>query len=158
MTHGIDHVSMTVPDMEAATLFFQNIFQARIVVEGLKETDAPWGGPSVETAFGLPEGSRVRARRVLSLGRGANIELFCFDYVDHAQAAHTYDYGLQHFAVYVDNLQNTASKFLKAGGVLLADSTYIEAVKKGRGPGEGWLYGKTPWGTVIEMVTFQEGR
>jgi catechol 2,3-dioxygenase-like lactoylglutathione lyase family enzyme len=156
--YGIDHAAITVPDVDEASRFFEEVFQARIVVEGLQKTERPWAGPDVETAFGLPGGGRVTARRVLSLPNGSHIELFSFDRVMPREAAHTYDYGLSHVAIYVDNLQETAYSFLKAGGTLFADPSYVEAVKRGLSPENGWLYGKTPWGTVIEMVTFQEGR
>lgn len=156
--YGIDHIALTVPDLEEATDFFVNVFDAEIIVEGLRTEEEPWSGAEIETSFGLPRGGTVRARRVLQLGRGAHIELFCFGGTAHRSAAHTYDYGLQHIAVYVDSLQETAQRFMQAGGTLFAGPSYTEAVKKGLGPEKGWLYGKTPWGTVMEMVTFQEGR
>jgi catechol 2,3-dioxygenase-like lactoylglutathione lyase family enzyme len=155
---GIDHVAITVPNLEQATRFFKDVFQARIVVEGLQEAEPSWSGPEVETLFGLTPGGRVTARRVLALNGGAHIELFAFDNVEPRKAAHTYDYGLSHVAILVDDLQETASRFLKAGGTLFAPPTYVEDVRKGTGPRKGWLYGRAPWGTVIEMVTFQEGR
>jgi catechol 2,3-dioxygenase-like lactoylglutathione lyase family enzyme len=155
---AIDHVAVTVPDIEQATQFFENVFHARVVVEGLQETEMPWYGPDVETVFGLSPKGRVIARRVLGLSSGAHIELFAFDNVKPRTANRTYDYGLQHVAILVDDLQETAYRFMKAGGTLFADPDYVEDVKYGTSPRAGWLYGRTPWGTVIEMVTFQEGR
>ena len=41
---GIEHVGMTVPDIDPATTFFEQAFGAELVYDGLKRTDAPLGG------------------------------------------------------------------------------------------------------------------
>ncbi len=152
----VDHVAMTVPDLDQATAFFERAFGARIVCEGQRRSDPPLAGPEWEACFGMPAGGRVAARRVMNMGGDVNIELFSYEGMNHQRPAHTYDYGLQHFAVFVDNLQKAAEDFLAAGGKLFQTEDYIQAVRDGRGPAEGWLYCETPWGSVIEMVTFRE--
>lgn len=152
----IDHVALTVPDLDQATEYFEKAYGGKIVYEGQLREDAPLSGSVSEAQFGMPAGGRMVARRVMNIGGDVNVELFLYEGVDHKPAAHTYDFGLQHFAVYVDDLQKAAQDVLAAGGNLLETADYIEAVKKGRGPHEGWLYTQTPWGSVIEMVTFKE--
>ncbi len=152
----IDHVALTVPDIEEATLFFQKVFNAKIVLEGHRMTDAPWKGKMVETRFHLPQGGQIRGRRVLSIGGDTHIELFCFEGMEHRQPLRTFDYGIQHFAIYVKDLQETALKILNAGGQVFVENEFIEAIKHCRGPREGWLYTQTPWGSIIEIVTFRE--
>jgi catechol 2,3-dioxygenase-like lactoylglutathione lyase family enzyme len=156
--HAVDHVALTVPDLEQATAFFQKAFDGKIVVEGLKLNQAPWEGQYAEIGFGMPRGGKILARRVINIGGQTNIELFVFDGMKQRGAAHTYDYGLQHFAVYVDDLSETAKNILDAGGKLYAEEDVIQAIKRGYGPHSGWMYCETPWGSVIEVVTFQEGK
>lgn len=96
------------------------------------------------------------ARRVLKLAGGPNIELFQYAGVVHYPAARTFDYGYQHLAVRVGDLQKAAQKFLAAGGQLLQTADYRMQVKQETSPHQGWLYGRTPWESIIEMVTFKE--
>lgn len=152
----IDHVALTVPDIDKATKFFARAFDTKVAIEGLSTSEPSIAGPIAETVFGMPHGGRVTGRRVLKLGNGANVELFQFAGMPQHTAANTYDFGLQHFTVRVADLQQTAIAFLRVGGTLLQTADYVEAVKKGTGPRQGWLYGRTPWGSVIEMVTFKE--
>lgn len=156
--NAVDHVALTVPDLEQATLFFQRAFAGEIVVEGLRLNQPPWGGREAEIRFGMPRGGKIRARRVLNIGGRTNVELFVFEGMGQRDAAHTYDHGLQHFAIYVDDLSKTAKNILDAGGKLYAEEELIRAIKQGYGPHSGWLYSETPWGSVIEIVTFQEGK
>lgn len=155
---AMDHVAITVPDLEQATTFFEKAFGGKIVLEGLTFDEGPWGGGDAEVSFGLPKGGQVLARRVMNIGGSTNIELFVFGGMAHQRPAHTYDYGLQHFAIYVDDLGETAKNILEAGGKLYAEKETIEAIRRGQGPHFGWMYSETPWGSVIEIVTFQEGK
>lgn len=156
--NAIDHVALTVPDLEQATSFFQKAFAGEIIVEGLQLNQPPWEGRYAETSFGMPQGGKILARRVINIGGRTNIELFVFEGMEQRKAAHTYDYGLQHFAIYVDDLSKTAKNVLDAGGKLYAEEDMIQAIKNGYGPQSGWMYCETPWGSVIEIVTFQEGK
>jgi catechol 2,3-dioxygenase-like lactoylglutathione lyase family enzyme len=153
---AIDHVALTVPDLEEATEFFTRAFGARIVLDGLDPEGPGWGGEEVETRFGTPTGAVIRARRLMSLAGGVNLELFCFEGIEQRRAARTVDFGLQHIALRVEDLQQAAKAVLEAGGRLYAESGYEQAVLAGRAPRQGWLYCEAPWGTVIELVTFKE--
>lgn len=153
---ALDHIALTVPNIDEATKFFEQAFDAKIAVEGLRTNEPPIAGPMAEAAFGMLPGGRVTARRVLKLNADTNIELFQFAGMPQRSAANTYDLGLQHFTVRVSDLQQTALDFMNAGGTLLQTPDYIEAVKAGTAPHQGWLYGRTPWGSIIEMVTFKE--
>ena len=46
---GIEHIGMTVPDIDAATTFFDQAFGATLVYEGLSRSDPPMGGPDCST-------------------------------------------------------------------------------------------------------------
>lgn len=153
---AIDHVALTVPKLDEATNFFEKAFDAKIAVEGLRTSEPPITGPMAEVVFGMLPGGQVTARRVLKLADDTNIELFQFAKMPQRSAAKTYDLGLQHVAIRVADLQQTALDFINAGGTLFQTPDYIASVKAGTSPRQGWLYGRTPWGSIIEMVTFKE--
>lgn len=152
----IDHVALTVPNIDEATTFFEKVFGATIALEGLTKNEPAIAGPGAEILFGMENGGQVVARRVLRLVAGANIELFEYANMQQRLATRTFDYGYQHIAMYVSDLQATAQQFLAAGGTLFQTKDFREQVMAGQTPHQGWLYGRTPWGSVIEMVTFKE--
>lgn len=150
---NIDHVTLSVRDIDEATTFFHKAFGAKVIVDDPHE-GMPVGGSVNEAVFGMPRGAVWTHRRVLAIGP-SHLEMFQF-VTDHQQrAAHSYDLGLAHFAIYVDDLAQAAHDFKTAGGKMyptygptgLASTIY---------PHQGWAYGETPWGTVVEMVTFRE--
>ena len=99
--HGIDHVGVTVPDIEEATAFFRTALSARVLYDTLPRDQGPRGGPSVEEHLGVPEGTRELAVRMLKLPNGPGLELFEFAGPRQREAALPCDLGWQHVAVYV---------------------------------------------------------
>lgn len=155
-TRRIDHVALTVPDVEEASAFFEKAFGARVIFDGQHPSDPPVQGKEAEVVFGMPRGSSLVWRRVLAFPGDTHIELFQFVTPHQQRAAHTYDYGLVHFAVLVQDLGKAALDFQKAGGKLYCTEDWKRVAASGMAPKQGWMYGETPWGTVIEMVTFEE--
>lgn len=153
-TRGIEHIAITVPDVDEATDFFIKAFQATILYDGHTPSDPPVQGLVAEAVFGIPSGGRWIHRRILSVGPGPRIELFQYETQDQRSASRTFDYGLQHIAFYVDDLIQATQDFVSAGGRL------YPAINQSTGrAGEvtskhGWVYGETPWGTIVELVTF----
>ena len=113
--------------------------------------DEPFGGPEVEKALGIPAGAVIEAIRMLRLGNGPNIELFTYTGVPQRDPVVPSDFGLQHFCVYVDDIDAAAAQFEKAGGTLL--SSPLDLPGGDAGPGNRFLYARTPWGSTIELVT-----
>lgn len=101
----------------------------------------------------MPKGGKWTHRRLLTLGSSPYIELFHYETDEQQAPARTYDYGLQHIAFYVDDLQQAAADFVAAGGELYPTIT-PDGTLGTVSTSQGWVYGKTPWGTVIELVTF----
>lgn len=146
---AIEHIGITVPDLELATSFFIDAFGAEKIYDMLHE---PLAGPAVESGLGLPEGARIEAIRMLRLGEGPNLELFTYSGTAQRQPVVPSDYGLQHFCVYVDDIEEAAIRLEKAGGQLLS----TPGVLPGGDAGEGnrYLYARTPWGSTVEIVTY----
>ncbi|AQS88309.1 hypothetical protein AA101099_1732 [Neoasaia chiangmaiensis NBRC 101099] len=148
---GIDHIGITVPDLEVASRFLTDAFGAVALYDNIAADDQPQEGPQAEKTLDLAPGTRVVHMRMMSLGHGPGIELFEM-HGPHQQApVRPSDFGLQHFAVYVDDMAAALARFEKAGGIVLnspADQPNLEA-----GPGNVFLYGRTPWGSIVELLS-----
>lgn len=70
---GIQHVGFTVPDMEEAVRFFESMFSA-VTVMNLGEVDLD--DEFLGRRLGIPPGRRMKDQRVITCGKGGNIELF----------------------------------------------------------------------------------
>lgn len=142
---SVDHVGLTVPDLEAATAFFHAVLDARIAADIVRE---PLSGHDIETALGLPARAVVRRVRMLSIGGGAGIELFEIHAAQQAEAAVLSDLGVQHFAVAVADMHDTIRRATAAGGRMLAEPAPIPG-----GPADStWAYCWLPWGGLVEFV------
>ena len=64
---GIEHVGITVPNLEEATKYFADVLGAVFVYDVLKEPDF---GDDLERTLGVPKGSVVKQVRLLRLGGG----------------------------------------------------------------------------------------
>ena len=62
------------------------------------------------------------------------------------------DYGLQHFAVYVDDIEEAIRLFEAAGGRMFTEPQPLMFPPE-KGEGNYFCYGTRPWGSVIELIT-----
>ncbi|PAX84883.1 glyoxalase, partial [Streptomyces albidoflavus] len=76
---GIDHIGLTVPDLEGATRFLADALGAEVLYDTLPAHRGPVGGPETEQRLGVPPGTRQLAIRMLALPDGPGIELFAYD-------------------------------------------------------------------------------
>lgn len=140
----LDHVGLTVPDLDAATAFFGAALGARLATDLVTE---PLAGPELETGLGLPAGAVVRRVRMLSLGDGARLELFEIAEVEQVAPPRLSDLGVQHIAVSVAEINDTLRRVTAAGGRALAEPAPV--------PGDAaslWVYCTLPWGGLMELV------
>jgi hypothetical protein len=80
--------------------------------------------------------------RLMRLGMGPSRELFQFAHAEQRPSASLNDFGLQHFAVYVDDMAASAERFKRAGGMLLSTPHDLAGVEDG--PGNAGVYGRAP--------------
>src|SRR6478752_10066824 len=80
----------------------------------------PMAGAEAGMQLGLPSGAKIVQMRLLRVGEGPSLELFQFADASQRGAAALPDYGLQHFALYVDDIDEAAARFEAAGGELLS--------------------------------------
>jgi catechol 2,3-dioxygenase-like lactoylglutathione lyase family enzyme len=150
--HGIDHVGVTVPDLEAATRFFAEAFGAETLYDTLPRHEGPKGG--VEGRLGVPPGTRQLAIRMLRLPYGPGLELFEFDGPRQAGPALPSDLGWQHLAFYVEDLEEAAERLEEAGGTLLEGPHPLPGPEAG--PRNRFVYARTPWGSTLELLTYPD--
>lgn len=151
--HGMDHVGFTVPDIDQATSFFEKAFDAELIYESKKMSDAPDEGAETEQTLNLSPGTKVRAVRMLRLRNGPGVELFQMEGPEQRNPIRPSDYGLQHFAIYVDDIDAAVVQFEAAGGTLFSRPQAI-MFEPEKGKGNLFCYGKTPWGSVVEILTY----
>jgi catechol 2,3-dioxygenase-like lactoylglutathione lyase family enzyme len=149
-TRGIDHVAMTVPNLEDASRFLEKALGAKPIYDDLKRSQPPLKGELVERNLDLAAGTSLVAMRMLQVANGPGIELFEVQSPHQQPPARPSDLGLQHFGVYVDDVDAAAARFVAAGGQLVAAPAPTIGVEAG--PGNAYCYVKAPWGTVIELI------
>ncbi|WP_436700498.1 VOC family protein [Nocardioides sp. BYT-33-1] len=147
-TRGVDHLGLTVPDIDAATDFFVSAFGAQLLYETL---DGPAAGALLEQSLGIPSGATVQRVRMLRLANGPSLELFEYGNVSQREPLRACDYGIQHFALYVDDLDTALAAMVEAGARPLAAPEDLPGMEAGEG--NRWLYAELPWGGLIELVT-----
>lgn len=152
ITRGIDHIGVTVPDIEEATVFFKKAFDAKIAYDNKKIEDEPLAGPNLEKTLGLKKGTKVIHMRLLSFNNSASIELFNYVDADQRRPSIASDLGVQHFGFYVDDIKEAAKAFVEAGGELLNDpGELLGDLEDGTGH---FVYGRAPWGMLIELISY----
>ncbi|WP_030019132.1 VOC family protein [Streptomyces monomycini] len=153
-TRGIDHIGVTVPDIDAATAFFAAALDAEVLYDTLSREDGPNGGEGVERRLGVPPGTAQAAMRMLALPNGPGIELFEFTGPRQRPPAIPCDLGWQHLACYVDDLDAAVARAEEAGAVALGPPQPLP------GPEEGarnrFVYLRTPWGSTLELLTYPD--
>jgi len=149
---GINHIGITVPDIEAAKAFLIEALGAHLLYQSFGPQDPPRQGSEFERAVGAYPGTVVRAQAMVKIGTGPDIELFEMHGPDQAQPIRASDFGITHFALYTDDIDASVARFEKAGGKPLTAPRAIPYSTE-RGTGNKICYCQMPWGTTMEFIT-----
>ncbi|MCA5922110.1 MULTISPECIES: VOC family protein [Curtobacterium] len=154
MSRGIriDHVGVTVPDIDAATAFFEAAFDAVVLYDMRRRDEAPNGTAEAHGYLGIPSTMAQGAMRMLALPEGPGLELFEYLGPEQRTAAHPSDLGWQHLAVYADDLDETLARVEAAGGTRNSDPRDLRGDEAGTG--NRFVYTRTPWGSTLELVSY----
>jgi catechol 2,3-dioxygenase-like lactoylglutathione lyase family enzyme len=145
---GVDHLGITVPNMEQATAFFVNVLGCALLYER-----EPPGDDSPRDRLGVPAGSRIQAVCFLRCANGANIELFEFSSPDQREEfPRPSDVGIQHLALYVDDLDAAVERLRRHGVELMAGPNPLPGPEAGKG--NRFIYARTPWGLTVELISY----
>ena len=148
----LDHVGVTVPDLDEAHAFFVDVLGCEYMYEL-----GPFarGGEWMTSQLGVEPDTVMRRLRFFRLGGQAVFEVFEYDAAHAATVPpRNSDVGGHHLALYVDDL-DVAVAHLRARGVEVMG----EPVASG-GPSEGqrWIYFRAPWGLQLELVSYPHGK
>jgi catechol 2,3-dioxygenase-like lactoylglutathione lyase family enzyme len=158
---GIDHVGVTVPDLDQATRFFCDVLGC-VVVHTRGPT--PVADPALSAQadkfvvdnLGVYPGTRVAGITMLRCGHGSNIELF--DYTSplrSERALNNADVGGHHLGFYTDDMPAAVALLKENGACVMGD---IKTVTSGPEAGLQWIYFQAPWGLQMEMVSYPNGK
>jgi glyoxylase I family protein len=149
---GIDHIGITVPDLDQAEDFLVDVLGAQhIYTLGPKQSDDEW----MSIHLGVHPRTVIREIRFYRLGNGSNIETFKYESADgQAPQPRNSDIGGHHLALYVDDM-DAALEHLRSRGVEIMGEPTASA---GPALGQRWVYFRSPWGMQFELVSFPGGK
>jgi len=150
--HGIDHIGLTVLNLDEATQFFSEALDATVIYDTYKKTEPIKDAAFTKKRLGIPNDMAERAIRMIGLPNGPQIELFEFVGPNQAGPVAPSDYGWQHIAFKVDDIQEAVAKVEAAGGKRNADPTDLGGIEAGAG--NQFCYCRTPWGSTIELIAY----
>jgi catechol 2,3-dioxygenase-like lactoylglutathione lyase family enzyme len=149
---GVDHLGVTVPDLDEAERFFIDVLGAvPVYTLGSKQADDDW----MQSHLGVHPRTVVREIRFYRLGNGMNFELFKYDAAD-GQAAEpkNSDIGGHHVALYVDDMDAAIDHLRSHNVELMGDPV----ASKQAAEGQHWQYFRSPWGMQFELVSYPDGK
>jgi catechol 2,3-dioxygenase-like lactoylglutathione lyase family enzyme len=141
----INHIGLTVGDINAAVTFYTSIFDLEVLMApSIHTLDSP-AGERRRDVFGQQWGGMKLAH--LATPSGIGIELFEFIEPATLPAEERFAYwriGVSHICFAVADTEDTINKLVKAGG---RQRSQIHTVR----PGTQVCYCEDPWGTIVEV-------
>lgn len=149
---GMEHVGVTVPDMDVATSFFVDVLGAEVLFEvGPFSSSDDW----MEKHLGVHPRAVISRLRMLRLAAGPSVELFEYSAPDQQQERPSNsDAGGHHLAFYVTDIDAAVAHLKRHGVEVLGDPTTLT---EGASAGLTWVYFLAPWGLQLEMVMAPNG-
>jgi len=150
---GIDHVGITVPDIDEAVTWFREVMGAAAPL-----TFGPFGDPQgtlMTDLLGVDPRAVIQQITSLRIGRSANIELFQYTAPDqHTTHPRNSDWSGHHVAFYVTDI-DAAVAYMQSRGAQKFLGPF--AVTDGPAAGQSINYFRTPFGTYIELISYPNG-
>lgn len=150
----IDHIGITVPDIDEACLFFENILGAKTLftaAENIMDEGSDW----MLDQFNVHPRSIIKELRFVRLPDGSIIEVFEYFSPDqNLNQPKNSDIGGHHLAFYVDDIYE-AIDFLRNNDIVVLG----EPLSYSDGPNLGLTccYFLSPWGMQMEIVSAPNG-
>jgi catechol 2,3-dioxygenase-like lactoylglutathione lyase family enzyme len=151
---GMEHVGLTVPNLQEACDFFENILGAEVLftaATNFRVDDSDW----MNEHLNVDPRAVIKEFRYVRCHNGTNLEIFEYESPDQKTVTpKNSDVGGYHLAFYVDDIY-AAVAYLKENGVqVLGEPT---AYTEGPNLGLTWCYFLTPWGLQLEVVSSPNG-
>ena len=150
---GLNHVGLTVPNMEEAVNFFENVIGCtRVTSFGPFRDDE---GTFMKDLLNVNPRAVINEISLLRCADGSNIELFDYSSPDQETVLpRNSDIGGNHLAFYVDDIDQ-AAQYLNEQGL----ETFLGpfTVEDGPAAGQTIMYFLAPWGTHMEIISYPNG-
>jgi|SRR5581483_2718049 len=153
---GVEHVAFTVPDVGHAVRFFVDVLGCEHLYDmgPFADPDGDWMSSNLDVH---PRAS-IPTFAVLRCANGANFEIFQYESPDQVQRwPKLSDWGGSHVAFYVDDM-DAALQSLEAHGVRILGQGKKDGFGPESGPASTFAHWLTPWGQVLEFVSYPNGR
>lgn len=150
---GVDHIGITVPDLDQARTFFVDVLGCEYMYSlgPFRHDDSDW----------MSEHLDVHPRAVMEqlhffrCGTQAIFEVFQYAAPDQrTEQPRNSDVGGHHVALYVEDLDAAVLYLHEQGVRVLGDPTS----SKGPSEGQRWVYFLSPWGMHFELVSYPGGK
>ena len=144
---GMDHVGLTVPDINQAIEWYEDVLGAAAPL-----TFGPFEGDFLQGALDVVSGTKIDQITMLRLGHSANIELFQYESPGqrHDMPKNS-DWSGNHVAFYVTDIA-AAVEYMDSRGVTRLFGPFT--LTDGPAAGQSINYFKTPWGSYIEFISY----
>jgi catechol 2,3-dioxygenase-like lactoylglutathione lyase family enzyme len=152
---GTEHVAFTVPDLAEAVAFFVDVIGCEYFypIGPFRDPEGDWFKVNLD----LDPRAEIPAACLLRCANGPNFELFQYVSPDQRQQMPKMsDWGGTHLAFYVEDM-GAALAHLAAHGVRLLGGAKDGFGVEG-GEGSTFAHFLTPWGMLLELVSFPMGK
>jgi catechol 2,3-dioxygenase-like lactoylglutathione lyase family enzyme len=150
---GVNHIGMTVPDMEEAVSFFNDVLGCEKAMSFGPFRDDE--GTFMQDVLDVDPRAVIEQITMMRCGFGSNIELFKYTAPDQKTVyPKNSDIGGYHVAIYVEDIDKAAD-YLKSKGVKTLQGPL--PVTEGPAAGQTILYFYAPWGVQMEVISFPNG-
>ena len=152
----VDHVALTVPDLDAAVTFYTDVIGGvelyRIGPFDAAELPAADDGRDWTEAHVNVKGARLNIA-MLSVGPNLMLELFQYEKPDDSRKSppRNCDYGGHHIAFKVDDLAAATAHLAANGCTVMAGPVVLD---EGPSGGLKFNYVLDPWGNQLEFVEY----
>jgi catechol 2,3-dioxygenase-like lactoylglutathione lyase family enzyme len=150
---GVDHVGITVPDIDAARTWFVDVLGCASPLSFGPFSDPV--GTFMQDLLGVHPRAVIEQIAMVRCGNGPSVELFQYSAPDQVQSFRkNSDLGGKHIAFYVRHIGKAAA-YLESRGVekLLGPLP----VTDGPAAGQTINYFRAPFGTYIELISYPKG-
>ena len=150
---GLDHIGVTVPDIEQAVGFFQEVLGCQEAFRFGPFMDDK--GTFMQDLVNVNPRAVIKQIVMVRCGQGSNIELFQYSSPDQkTEEPRNSDYGGHHLAFYVKDIKAAVDK-AKANGLKTFMGPF--PIKEGPAAGQSITYVLAPWGMQLELISYPKG-
>lgn len=149
----LDHVGITVPDLEEARDFFVDVLGCEYLytLGPYRDAEGYW----MHEHLNVDPRAVMKQLHFFRCGDAAVFEVFEYTAPDQSTTPpRNSDVGGHHVALYVDDLDRAVAYLRDKNVTVLGEPT----VSKGPSEGQRWVYFLAPWGMQFELVSYPNGK